>query len=100
MKESKITEKNRRREQIGLRLARASFRLEMAELERIWAIVSAHRNGWSMRDIAKRVGLSPTRVYQLISNPQAAFVENAMSVLREIGWPAPLKIPPVVMMIR
>jgi hypothetical protein len=43
-----------------MRLARASFRLEMAELERLWAIVSAHRERLSVRDIAQHVGLSPT----------------------------------------
>jgi len=40
-----------------MRLARASFRLEMAELERIWAIVSAHREGLSVRDIARGCSL-------------------------------------------
>ena len=43
------------------RLARASFRLEMAELERLWAIVSAHREEMSIREIAKHMGLGPTR---------------------------------------
>jgi antirestriction protein ArdC len=28
-----------------MRLARAAFRLEIAELQRIWAIVPAHREG-------------------------------------------------------
>jgi AcrR family transcriptional regulator len=78
-----------RRERIGMRLGRASFRLEMARLERTWAIVSAHREGWSVRDIAARVGLGPTRVHQLVSEPEAALVESALSVLRELGWPAP-----------
>jgi AcrR family transcriptional regulator len=58
-------------------------------LERTWAIVSAHREGWSVRDIAVRVGLSPTRVHQLTADPQAAFVDHTVSVLRELGWPAP-----------
>ena len=88
-KESEVREANRRRELIGARLGRASFRLEMAELERIWAIASAHSAGWSVRDIAKRVGLSATRVHQLVSDPRAALVDHALSVLREIGWPAP-----------
>ena len=54
-----------RKERIRTRLARASFRLEMAELERIWAIVSAHCEGMSVRDIARHAGLAPTRVHQL-----------------------------------
>jgi len=59
-------EEFRRQKQIRIRLARASFRPEMAELERIWAIVSAHREGLSVRDIARQVGLGPTRVHQLV----------------------------------
>ncbi|MGH2687749.1 MAG: hypothetical protein ACRDKW_02930 [Actinomycetota bacterium] len=61
----------------------------MAQLERTWAIVSAHGEGWSVRDIAARVGLGPTRVHQLVSDPAAPFIESALSVLRELGWPAP-----------
>jgi trehalose utilization protein len=34
--------KNDHNEKIRNRLARASFRLKMAELERLWAIVTAH----------------------------------------------------------
>ena len=78
-----------RKQRIRKRLSRASFRLEMAELERIWAIVSAQREGLSVRDIAREVGLSPTRVHQLVTSPQADCVEPALSVLREAGWPAP-----------
>jgi len=61
----------------------------MAELERIWAIVPAHREGLSVRNIARQVGLGSTRVHQLVTSPQADFVEHALSVLREVGWPAP-----------
>ena len=82
-------EEVRRQERIRTRLVRASFRLEMAELERIWAIVSANREGMSVRDIARQVGLGPTRVHQLVTSPQADCVEQALSVLREAGWPAP-----------
>jgi AcrR family transcriptional regulator len=82
-------EEFQRYQRIRMRLARASFRLEMAELERLWAIVSAHREGLSVRDIAQHVGLSPTRVHQLVTSPQADCVEHALSVLRAVGWPAP-----------
>ena len=78
----KVREEFRRQKQIRIRLARASFRLEMAELERIWAIVSAHREGLSVRDIAQQVGLGPTRVHQLVTSPQADCVEDP-------GHPAP-----------
>ncbi len=70
-------EQVQRQERIRTRLARASFRLEMAELERIWAIVSANREGMSVRDISRQVGLSPTRVHQLVTSPQADCVEHA-----------------------
>ncbi len=82
-------EEFQRQERIRMRLARASFRLEMAELERIWAIVWAHREGLSVRDIAQQVGLGPTRVHQFVTSPQADCVEHALSVLQEVGWPAP-----------
>jgi AcrR family transcriptional regulator len=82
-------EEFQRYQRIRMRLARASFRLEMAELERLWTIVSAHCEGLSVRDIAQHVGLSPTRVHQLVTSPQADCVEHALSVLRTVGWPAP-----------
>jgi hypothetical protein len=77
------------RERVVARLKRASFRLEMAQLERTWAVVSAHRGGCSVRDIASSVGLSPTRVHQVVCDPAALSTEHAISALREIGWPAP-----------
>ena len=85
----KSREEFQRWARIRTRLARASFQLEMAELERVWAIVSAHRQGLSVRDIAQQVGLGPTRVHQLVTSPQADCVEHPLSMLREVGWPAP-----------
>ncbi len=43
----------------------------------------------SVRQIAESVGLSPTRIHQLLADPSAALVEHAMSALRDLGWPAP-----------
>lgn len=90
----KSREEFQRQALIRTRLARASFQLEMAELERIWAIVSAHRQGLSVRDIARQVGLSPTRVHQLITSRQADDAEPALSMLGEAGWPAPEELLP------
>ncbi len=45
------------------RLRRARFRLEAAKAERAWAVVSAHRDGLSVRKTAEVIGLSPTRVH-------------------------------------
>ena len=52
-----------RREQ-GLieRLGTAAFRLEAAQEERTWAIVSAHQQGLPIRRIAAAAGLSASRV--------------------------------------
>lgn len=61
----------------------------MAELERILAVVSAHRERMSVRDIARHAGLGATRVHQLVTSPQADCVEDALPVLREAGWPTP-----------
>lgn len=71
------------------RLRRARFRLQAAKVERAWAVVSAHSNGLSVRKIAEVIGLSPTRVHQLLSSPDAEGWEDRLDVLRLHGWPAP-----------
>ncbi|MGH3199669.1 MAG: hypothetical protein ACRDOH_06890 [Streptosporangiaceae bacterium] len=71
------------------RLRRARFRLQAARVERAWAVVSAHRDGLSVRKIAEVAGLSPTRVHQLLTSPEAATWEARLDVLRTHGWPAP-----------
>jgi len=53
------------------RLRRARFRLEAAKVERAWAVVSAHRDGLSIRKTAEAIGLSATRVHQLLASPDA-----------------------------
>ncbi len=79
---------SQRLEQIRRRLRRASFRLEMALLERTWAAVSASRQGMSVRQIAEAVGLSPTRVHQIVTDSTGYPLDEGLSVLRELGWPA------------
>jgi len=71
------------------RLRRARFRLEAAKVERAWAVVSAHRDGLSIRKTAEATGLSATRVHQLLASPDAAGWEARLDVLRTHGWPAP-----------
>jgi hypothetical protein len=51
--------------------------LEMAQLERPWAVVSAHRDGCSVHDIASHVGLSATRVHQLLAEFEDAPTESS-----------------------
>jgi hypothetical protein len=48
-----------------------SIRFTDAQVERIWAIVSAHQAGLSIRKIANATGLSSSRIHQLLSAPEA-----------------------------
>lgn len=71
------------------RLRHAAFRLEMAQVERLWAVASAKQQGLSVREIAAEMGLSPTRIHQLCTESATQGALEALSVLREVGWPAP-----------
>jgi hypothetical protein len=53
------------------RLRTASLRFSDAQTERIWAIVSAHQAGLSIRKIAGATGLSSSRIHQLLNAPEA-----------------------------
>jgi hypothetical protein len=57
--------------QLIARLKTASIRFTDAQVERIWAIVSAHQAGLSIRKIAGATGLSSSRIHQLLSAPEA-----------------------------
>jgi hypothetical protein len=48
------------------RLQLAATRLRDAERERVWAIVAAHRDGVSVRNISAAIGLGRSRVQQLM----------------------------------
>jgi multidrug efflux pump subunit AcrA (membrane-fusion protein) len=63
------------------RLRRARFRLEAAKVERAWAVVSAQRDGLSVRKIAEAIGLSATRVHQILASPEAATFEARLALL-------------------
>ncbi|CAA9542224.1 MAG: hypothetical protein AVDCRST_MAG88-106 [uncultured Thermomicrobiales bacterium] len=67
------------------RLRLASFRLEAAQEERTWAIVSAHQQGLAIRRIAAAAGLSATRVHQLLTATAPAGIPAWLSRLREPG---------------
>jgi hypothetical protein len=56
----------RRESRLLARVRRAAWRREMAELERTWAIASAHADGVSLRKIAAAAGLGPTRVHAIV----------------------------------
>ena len=57
----------RRERRVLTRGSRAGSRLEQAERERTWALVSTHAEGISIRTLAAAVGLSPSRVHQIVA---------------------------------
>jgi Type III restriction enzyme, res subunit len=71
----------------AVRRIAAAFRLEAARVERTWAVLSAHRQGLSIREIAAAIGLSRARVHQVLSDTAAAEVQTQLNGLRERGWP-------------
>ncbi len=78
----------RREQGLSARLRTAAFRLEAAQEERIWAIVSAHQQGLPIRRIAAATGLSATRVHQLLAAAATAGIPAWLRRLREPGEPA------------
>lgn len=79
----------RRQRRVLERVTRAAWRLEQAERERAWALVSARAEGLSIRQLAKAVGLSPTRVHQIVAAANPDEAETVLGDLRSMGWPAP-----------
>ena len=62
---SEPIEAGRREQRVLTRVCRAAWRLEQAERERVWALVSASAEGISIRKLATAAGLPPSRVHQL-----------------------------------
>jgi hypothetical protein len=58
----------RRERRVLARVSRAAWRLDQAERERTWALVSARAEGISIRTLAAAAGLSPSRVHQLVAD--------------------------------
>ncbi len=65
------------------RLALARTRLEEAEREHIWAIAAAHSEGLSMRKIVAAMGLSSSRVHQLLHTDEATQIPEWLTSLNE-----------------
>jgi hypothetical protein len=65
------------------RLKTANIRFTDAQVERIWAIVSAHQTGLSIRKIAGATGLSSSRIHQLLNAPEAKEIPVWLSQLRQ-----------------
>ena len=85
---SERIEAGRRERRVLARVSWAAWRLEQAERERTWALVSARAEGISIRTLATAAGLSPSRVYQLVAADLDA-LDAALGELRAAGWPAP-----------
>ena len=60
------------------RLRTANVRFSDAQTERIWAIVSAHQAGLSIRRIAGATGLSSNRIHRLLTTSEASFTQVTM----------------------
>jgi AraC-like DNA-binding protein len=65
------------------RLKTANIRFTDAQVERIWAIVSAHQASLSIRKIATATGLSSSRIHQLLSATEAKEIPVWLSQLRQ-----------------
>jgi len=78
-----------RERRVLARVSRAGWRLEQAERERTWALVSARAEGISIRTLAAAAGLSPSRVHQLVADADLDVLDAALGELRAAGWPAP-----------
>jgi hypothetical protein len=86
---SEQIEAARRERRVLTRVCRAAWRLEQAERERTWALVSARAEGISIRTLAAAAGLSPSRVHQIVAAADLDVLDAALGELRAAGWPAP-----------
>ena len=81
----KITERTatwRRERRVLLRVSRAAWRLEEAERERSWALTSARAEAVSIRALAAAVGLSSSRVHQIVAAADLDELDAALGELR------------------
>ena len=86
---SERIEAARRERRVLTRVSRAAWRLDQAERERTWALVSARAEGISIRTLAAAAGLSPSRVHQIVTDADLDALDAALGELRAAGWPAP-----------
>ena len=67
----------------------AAWRLDQAERERTWALVSARAEGISIRTLATAVGLSPSGCTRSVAAADLDALDAAPGELQAAGWPAP-----------
>ena len=77
-------ERVRREQQLIDRLRIAAIHFTDAQVERAWAISSAHQSGLSIRRIAAATHLSPSRVHQILNSAEAEDMPAWLSRLREL----------------
>jgi len=77
-----LSKRVRREQELWARLRLAAVHLADAEIERTWAIVSAHRDGLSIRQIAGATELSSSRVHQILKAVEATEIPVWLSQLR------------------
>jgi hypothetical protein len=73
----------RRERRALVRVSRAAWRLEQAERERTWALVSARAEGISIRTLASAAGLSASRVHQIVAGADLDALDAALGELRQ-----------------
>ena len=78
-----LQQRVRREQQMLTRLRLVVTRLADAERERIWAIVAAKEAGLSIRQIARAIDVSPTRVHQLLQAHEAHEIPVWLSQLQD-----------------
>ena len=86
---SERIEAARRERRVLTRVSRAAWRLNQAGRERTWALVSARAEGISIRTLAAAIGLSLSRVHQIVAAADLNALDAALGELRAAGWPAP-----------
>ena len=78
-----LHERVRREQQLMDRLRTAAVHFTDAQIERAWAISSAHQSGLSIRRIAAATHLSSSRVHQVLNSAEAEDMPAWLSRLRE-----------------
>jgi hypothetical protein len=71
------------------RVCRAAWRLEQAERERVWALVSARAEGFRFASWPRRPGCRRHGVHQLVAAADLDALDAALGELRAAGWPTP-----------
>jgi len=90
----------RRERPVLARVVRAAWRLEQAEREQTWALISDRAEAISIRTLAAAIGLSPSPVHQLMADADPDALDAALGELRAAGWPLPAQLPGQLTLLR